>query len=58
VSFAAVTLYVASPRVFIVISLSTQFRSFWIHLRTCSRESRPVITTRRMSIKFGTEVLH
>jgi hypothetical protein len=33
VSFAATTLCVASQRVFIVISLSTQSGNFWIHLR-------------------------
>jgi hypothetical protein len=34
VSFAAITLCVASRRVFIVISLSTQPGNFWIHPRT------------------------
>jgi len=34
VSFAAITLYVASQRVFIVISLPTQSGNFWAHPRT------------------------
>jgi hypothetical protein len=35
VRFAAITLCVASQRVFIVVvSLSTQSGNFWIHLRT------------------------
>jgi hypothetical protein len=34
VIFAAITLYVASQRVFaVVVSLSTQFGNFWIHSR-------------------------
>jgi hypothetical protein len=34
VSFAVVNLCVASQRVFIIISLSTQSGNFWIHPRT------------------------
>jgi hypothetical protein len=30
-NFAAITLCVASQRVFVVVSLSTQFGNFWIH---------------------------
>jgi hypothetical protein len=37
VSFAAITLCVASQRVFIFISLSTQSGNFWIHSRTYVR---------------------
>jgi hypothetical protein len=38
VSFAAITLCVASQRMFIVISLSTQSGNFWIHFRTALRK--------------------
>jgi len=40
VSFAAITLYVASQRVFIIVSLyfvMTQSGNFWIHPRTRAR---------------------
>jgi hypothetical protein len=34
VTFAAISLCVASQRVFVFISLSTQSGNFWIHSRT------------------------
>jgi hypothetical protein len=44
VSFAAITLYVASQRVFVVVvSLSTQSRNFWIHLHICLYSVRFVL---------------
>jgi hypothetical protein len=39
VSFATIILCVASQRVFIVISLSTQSGNFWIHPPTCCTEA-------------------
>jgi hypothetical protein len=43
VSFAAITLRVASQRVFfvVVISLSTQSGNFWIHPRTLTQSKNP-----------------
>jgi hypothetical protein len=49
VSFASITLFVASRRVFIVISLSTQSGNSWIHPRrceVCASPQRWVPTTR------------
>jgi hypothetical protein len=57
VSFAAMTLCVASQRVFIVvvISLSTQSGSFWIHPRsyTCSHLTLRLVELQRLQHKVG-----
>jgi hypothetical protein len=43
VSFVAITLCVASQRVFVVASLSTQSGNFWIHPRTKDAEYEMVL---------------
>jgi hypothetical protein len=62
VSFAAINLCVASQRVFIVISLSTQSGNFWIHPQTTEVvplrlhvSSRRLLIGLQVFMKFGTE---